>query len=138
MAYYTALINQWGALAPGTTAQKLAAINALTITGSVPTSFFLTGSQLLNCINYNEFKALTAAQQGNLLALCNSQGSLLGGSANTAFMAAGMILDYFSNKQGPTIMALTALAQATVTPWWQANNYPGPFTNNDLVAAGLS
>jgi hypothetical protein len=119
-----------------TTAQKLAAVNGWVITGVVPTTLYVTGTQLLNCINYAEFKALTATQQANLLALCNSPGLLIGGSANTAQMADGMILDYFTNHSGPTITALTALAQATATPWWQANGFTGPFSTTDLGLAG--
>ncbi|MFZ1109847.1 MAG: hypothetical protein WAN43_16050 [Rhodomicrobium sp.] len=116
MAYYTALITAWnGATQPPagvtgtgltgamTTAQKLAAVNAWTITGAVPTSFYVTGAQIANCINWTEFAALTAAQQQNLLLLCIQDGQLLGGSANTAHLAAGMILAYFTNLSGPTV-----------------------------------
>ncbi len=154
MAYYTALISAWNtgtvpngvtgsALTGQTTAQKLININAWTVTGTVPTSFFITGNQLLNCMNWAEFNALTAAQQTNLMMLCAVQGQILGGSGNTAFMAPGMFLAYFTNLSGPTITNLTALAKATVTPWWQALVAPGPgaglsspVTQTDLVAAG--
>lgn len=135
MAYYDALIAEWPSLS-GSTAQKLAALNALTVTGSIPSTIYVTGAQLLNCINWTEFAALTAAQQSNLLSLCAVPGPLLGGSANTGFILVGMILAYFTNHSGPTLTALTALAQAAVQPWWQANGYPGPFNVNDLVAAG--
>lgn len=135
MAYYTALINEWALLTPGTTAAKLAQINAMTVTGAVPTSFFVTGNQLMNCINYAEFKALTAAQQSNILLMCVCPGPLLGGSANTSFIIDGMIIDYFP-VAGPTIAALTALAKANVQPWWQANGYTSPITQGDLTAAG--
>lgn len=147
MTYYTALITAWnsatqppaGVAGTGlnglTTAQKLAAINGWVITGVVPTSLSTSGAALLNCINYAEFKALTAAQQANLLALCSVPGSLLGGSANVALIVAGMFLDYFSHT-GPTIIALTALAQSTVTPWWQANGYSSTISQSDLDAAG--
>jgi hypothetical protein len=150
MSYYTNLINAWNSatqpptgvtgtpLTGLTTANKIIAVNGWTITGTVPTVLSVTGTQLLNCINYAEFKALTATQQANLLALCNSPGLLIGGSANTAQMADGMILDYFTNHSGPTILALTALAQAAVTPWWQANGYSGPISQPDVTAAGLS
>ena len=151
MAQYTNLIAAWnGATQPptgvtgspllggDTTAQKLAKVQAWTVTGAVPTTLYVTGSQLANCINYAEFKALTAAQQANLLALCNNPGSLLGGSANTAFLGDGMILDYFTNKSGPTILALTALAQATVQPWWQYAGYTSQIGLQDVQAAGLS
>lgn len=152
MAYYTALITAWnGATQPPagvtgtglssgmTTGQKLATLNAWTVTGSVPTNFTVTGSQLLNCVNYTEFKALAATQQSNLLALCNNPGPILGGSGNVSHIGPGMIVDYFPpSSSGPTIQALIALAQATVNPWYIVNGYPGPLNNQDLTGAGLS
>lgn len=148
---YTALITAWnGATQPPagvtgtaltgamTTAQKIAVVNAWTVSGSVPTSFFITGSQLANCLNYAEFKLLTDAQQKNLLGLCQIPGNLLGGSNNTAFLVDGMILDYFTNHSGPTIIALTALAQGSVTPWWQSIGLTGTVSLADTQAAGLS
>src|SRR5579859_7445626 len=95
MAYYDALKIQWPLLTPGTTDQKLSQINSMTVTGSIPTSFYVTGDQLLNCINWAEFNALTAQQQNNVMALCHVPGQILGGSANTTHMAAGMIIAYF-------------------------------------------
>lgn len=152
MAYYDALIAAWngatqppagvtgtGLSAGDTTPQKIAKVNAWTQTGAVPTSFFVTGAQLLNCINYPEFKALTDAQQKGLLGLFQVQGNLLGGSGNTAFMVDGMILDYFTNHTGPTVIALTALAQGTVTPWWQTGaGLSSPVSLADTQNAGLS
>lgn len=156
MAYYTALIAAWnGATQPPTgvtgtglnggmtTAQKIAAVNGWTITGTVPTSFFTTGDQLLNCINYTEFKSLTATEQANLLGMLRVSGPLLGGSAQTSHMVSGMIVDLFLTlHSGPnTIAALTALAQGVVTPWWQAStggNLTGPISQADVTAAGLS
>ena len=142
MAYYDALISKWATLTPGTTQQKLDQINALSVTGSVPTSFFTTGSAVLNCINYPEFKgALTAQQQSNLLTMLSIQGPLLGGSANTAFMVAGMVIDYFP-LAGPTVASLTALAKGTVQLWWAVPVASGggglssPVSTNDLLAAG--
>jgi hypothetical protein len=147
MAYYTALTSAWAAgTVPGgyvgtaltglTTANKLIAINGWTITGAIPTNFYVTGNQLLNCINWTEFAALTAAQQSNLLALCNVQGTLLGGSTNAGVIIDGMFLAYFTNTSGATRTALTALAQGAVTTWWQNNSYGGPIGANDLIAAG--
>lgn len=152
--YYAPLIAAWnassassGALPSGvtgtslfglSTAAKIAAVNGWTVTGSVPTNFYVTGAQILNCVNWTEFAALTATQQTNLLALCNVQGNLLGGSANTAFLVDGMILAYFTNHSGPTVLALTALAQGAVQPWWQANGYGGPFNSTDAATAGLT
>lgn len=153
MAYYSALIAAWngatqppagvtGAALTGgmSTAQKIAAVNAWTIAGSVPTSFYVTGVQLLNCINWAEFNALTAQQQSNLLALCSTPGQILGGSGNAGLIASGMFLAYFSHT-GPTILALTALAEATSQPWVTSPSgagLSGPVSLSDTSVAGLS
>jgi hypothetical protein len=78
-----------------TTANKLTAINAWMHSGTIPTTLYFTGAQLKNCVNYAEFKALTAQQQSNLLDMCADTGQMLGGSAQTAFLPTGMIIDYF-------------------------------------------
>jgi hypothetical protein len=135
MAYYTALITEWATLPGGdTTAQKLAAINAMTVTGIVPTSFTFTGIQLLACLNWTEFASLTAAQQTQILAICALSGNLPGGSSS--FVGGMFVAFYVGKLTGPTIVALTALAMAVVTPWWRSNNYTSPINANDLVAAG--
>lgn len=157
MAYYTALITAWnGATQPPTgvtgtaltggmsTAQKIAAVNGWAVTGTIPATYYTTGDAILNCINYSEFKLLTATEQNNLLSLCRISGQLLGGSAQTTHMVAGMIIDYFITlHSGPnTIAALTALAQAQ--PWWStsvANGGGGlvaPVQLSDTTQAGLS
>lgn len=155
---YTNLINAWnnalttlpanvtGTLFSGgdSTAQKLTKVNGWTVAGSVPTTFFVSGDQILNCISFQEFNQLQPFQQANVLALCQVPGPLLGGSATTSHAVAGMIINYFSNVAGPTITALTALAKATVTPWWQVDQSAGgggffePITPSDVAAAGLS
>ena len=147
MAYYTAFIAAWnsatqppagvtGVPLAGTTAQKLALFNAWTVTGVVPTTLQVTGTQLLNCINWAEFAALTPAQQSNLLMLCSNDGLHLGGSANTGFVTDGMFLAYF-NVAGPTIAALTVMVAGLVQPWWQANGYQRPFDLGDCTEAGV-
>ena len=160
MAYYTALTAAWNlsSASPGalpanvtgtslfglSTTNKIVAVNGWTLSGSVPTSALFTGAQCVNCINWVEFAALTTAQQLNLLTLCAIPGPLLGGSANAALITGGMFLAYFTNHSGSTITALTALASATVQPWWQvsvANGGGGlssPINANDAAAAGLS
>lgn len=152
---YLALQNAWtsavqppaGVLGTGlnatmTTAQKISTVNSWTITGSVPASFTTTGPALLNCINWPEFAAIsTAFLQSAILAVCNNPGPILGGSANTTHFAPGLFLASFTVGSN-TISALIALAQSTVTPWWQAsvaNNGAGlsaPITPSDLIAAG--
>lgn len=140
MAYYDALITKWGTLS-GTTAQKLAAINAITVTGSIPTLFRVSGSAILDCLNFAEFNALTTAQQSTILQLCAMPGQLLGGSASP--LVGPLFASYYAGHlAGPTITALTALAQATVQPWWQAGVAAGggglssPVGTGDLTAAG--
>lgn len=141
MAYYDALIAKWATLTPGTTAAKLAQLNAITVSGSVPTSMVATGDQIANCIDWAEFNALTPARQTNILQLCAIPGKLLGGSANLSHLLPGMIVAYFPGG-GPTIVALTALAQALAQPWWQASvangggGLQGPVTATDLIPAG--
>jgi hypothetical protein len=150
MAYYSALIAAWnGATQPPTgvtgtpltgsmtTAQKLAAVNGWTVTGSVPTTIYVTGVQVANCINWAELAALTDAQRKDVLLLCLQDGLLLSGSAQLTHLLPGMLLAYFS-VSGPTITALTALAAATPQPWWQYAGYPGPFNTNDTSLAGLN
>jgi len=86
------------ALTGQTTAQKLININGWVNTGSIPTALYSTGDQIANCINWGELNALTAAQRSDVLGLCGIPGQLLGGSANTSLLTAGMIIAYFPTK----------------------------------------
>ena len=156
MSYYTALQTAWatssaspGALPSGvagtslyglSTAAKVAAVNGWTVTGTIPTTTHMSGSDFANCIAYGEFKVLTAAQQANVLALCQLD-NMLGGSANTAHLLVGMILDYFP-LAGTTIANLTAYANGLVLPWWSVavanggGGLSGPVSAPDLLNAG--
>lgn len=131
---YAPLIAVWPGLTPGTTGQKLAQLNAMTVTGSIPAAFFTTGDQLLNCLDWTEFASLTSPQQTQLMQLCATQGQLLGGAAS--FVGKMFVAFYAGKLGGPTIAALTALAKAAVQPWWAANGYGAPINTNDLAAAG--
>lgn len=86
-----------------TEAQQLAAIATWTVTGTIPSTIYISGPQLSNCINWSELAALTDAQRKDVLDLCLNPGPLLGGSANTSFLTAGMIIAYF-----PTSRAITS------------------------------
>jgi hypothetical protein len=155
MAYYDSLTSAWnsptqppsgvtgaGLVGGDTTQQKIDKINAWTVTGTIPTSFFTTSDQIANCINYPEFKALTANQQSDLLAALSIQGQILGGSSHSSLLVNGMLLDYFPGG-GPTITALKALAKAITETWCQTNGYPfvsptlGALTIVDAENAGL-
>lgn len=139
MAYYDALITKWATLTPGTTAAKLTQINAITVPGSIPTTILSSGADIINCIDWAEFNALTDPKQKNLLAMCAIPGQLLGGSGQLTHMVPGMIVAYFP-PAGATITALTAMAKAL--PWWQATVAQGggglqaPVALSDLVQAG--
>ncbi len=132
MAYYDALDTEWPTLT-GTTAQKLASINALTVPSS-PQKALLTPSQIINAIVPVDLASLTTAQI-QMLALLLS-GSVIDCSVGTTIRAAAQTI--FAGK-ATTLANLSALVSpfdnATI-PWWQANGYPGPFNANDLMAAG--
>lgn len=134
-ANYAALSTQWAQLTPGTTTAKLTQLNAMTITGSVPTTMMTTTDAVLNCVVWSEFAALTAVQQTNFLMLCTNPGKLLGGSANLTRILPGMIVAYFGGGSG-TVTNLSALAAATVQPWWQSNGFSQPIGTADLTLAG--
>lgn len=135
MANYTALQNFWPSAPPGTTQSKLDWVNAQTVTGTIPTLFPVTGSQLMDCLDFTEFNSLTAAKQTTILQICAMP--LMTGGQNT--FIGKLFANYYSTMlQGPTITAFTALAKAVTQPWWQANNYPRPFDMGDITTAGLS
>ena len=140
MAYFDPLIAKWATLTPGTTAAKLLQINALTVTGSVPANFLVAGADIFNCLDWTEFAALTAAQQTTMLQICAIPGLLRGGTGS--FFAGLIPLFYAGKLGGPTVTAMTALAKATVQPWWQASvangggGYSQPIGTADLALAG--
>lgn len=156
MAYYDALIAAWNSptqpptgvtgtgLTPTmTTDEKLDAVNGWTITGAIPATYYTTGAELHNCIDYAEMKALTAAQQTSILNNLQVQGSLISGTANTAHMIPGLFLDLFP-AGSKTRTAMVTLAKALTAPWWQVPAEKGggglssPVNHNDLEVAGLS
>jgi len=155
MAYYDALIAAWnnptqpppgvtgaGLVAGDTTQKKLDKVNAWTVTGAIPASFYTNGAEVLNAIIYSEFKTLTSVQQQNVLNMLSITGQLLSGSAQTANMIPGMLLDLFpAGSQSRT--NLIGLAKAITQTWCKANGYPeaqnggGGLTMIDAQAAGL-
>ena len=105
--------------------------------GCSAASFYTTGDALLNCIDYNEFKALQAVRQTAILNMLCVVGPLLSGTANAAKIVPGMMLDTFP-AGSVTRTAMTQLAKAVTEPWWQFSGYPRPFDMGDIQAAGLS
>jgi hypothetical protein len=137
MAYYTALITKWNTLS-GTTAQKLATINSLTI--AAPQKAILTPSSIINAIAPADLAALSSAQVAMLTLLL--QGSSIDASVGTTIRLAAQ--NIFAGK-ATTLAALGALVapydNATI-PWWQATVAQGggglnsSVSDNDLIAAG--
>src|SRR4051812_16033633 len=79
--YYDALIAKWGTLTPGTTAAKLAQINAITVTGTAIKAI-LTPSSILNAIVFADLAALTQLQVTQLTLLL--QGASVDASPGTS------------------------------------------------------
>lgn len=149
MAYYTNLIVAWNSsiqppngytgtgLSSGMGTQtKLDAVNAWSITGTIPSTTFVTGNQLANCVVWSEFTAKTSTQQDIVLQLCQIPGPLIGGSANVSLLTAGMMVSVFGSSS-VTIANLTALAKGQVSLWTTNNGY-STLTGADATAAGLS
>jgi hypothetical protein len=153
--YYDALTAAWnnptqpppgvtgaGLVAGDTTDQKIVKVNAWTIVGTVPTSFYTTGSEMANCIEWSEMAALTIDQRRDLLQLCSINGPMVGGSAMAHLLSGGMFVAYFG-VQSKTIANLTALAKAVVRPWWSTpvaeggGGLTGVVSRADTTAAGL-
>lgn len=154
MPDYSALISAWNSttqppvgvlgsalVATMTTSQKITVVNAWTVSGTVPTDFFVSGNQIANCIQFSEYNALAATTRDLIMQLCTIQGQLLTGSSNTAKLPQGLLLATF-NATSVTRASLTALAKATT--WWA---YPialggaglsSPVTLTDTAAAGLT
>lgn len=143
MAYYDALIAKWATLTPGTTAQKLVQINALTVLTGVPVKAVLTPSQILNACVAADIASLTTAQVTLLTLLL--QGSTVDASIGTTVRAG--VVAVFSGK-ATTLAQLGALVvpfDTPTMPWWQAplalnggalNSQVGPA--DLLIAGGLS
>lgn len=111
MAYYDALVAKWATLTPGTTAAKLAQINALTVTGpAIP--LVVPSYEIYECIDPTEFAALTAGNQTIMRDIIGM--GTVNGSPGTRTRA--RIVALFPNASGPTRLALAALAAKYDTP----------------------
>lgn len=134
MAYYDSFKAKW-ALQTGTTAQKLAAVNALLVTGPA-TPAIVTPSQILNTIVFADLAALTQLQVSQLS--CLLSGGSVDASPNTTIRLGIQAL--FAGKAA-TLSALAALAAKYDTPqipFYLSNGYTRPFDMGDVTAAGVS
>ena len=157
MAYYSPLASEWAAITAAnpsyTTAQKLAAINAMTVAGpnvDVSTSSVL-GYLMMNVklVTLQEYAAsppngsspTVVALVKELLATFSypafqtfqtSQASVYSTVSGMLSTIAG---DANTGITSADVTAILALAQTTIL-WWQANGYTSPINDNDLMAAG--
>lgn len=132
MAYYDALKTEWATLT-GTTAQKLASINAMTVAAAQPAVLSVTA--IINAIASADFLALTALQLQQMTFLL-AGGASVNASPGTTIRA--VFQNIFASK-ATTLANLSALVSPfdnATTPWWQANGYASPISPSDLSAAG--
>lgn len=135
MSYYSDLAAKWATLTPGTTAQKLAQLNALTVAGTVPTTVFAPGHELRNAVAAADLAALSAQATG-WLAFAWGTDPIDITSGSLAYTAA---VTLFAGKT-TTLNQLTAVynkyAAAPQIPWWQSVGSNGPVSLADLQLAG--
>jgi hypothetical protein len=137
MGRYDALAALWATLT-GTTAQKLAAANAMTVAGpsqSVPVLQVMTYLRTNNL--WLPIKAAAATSSGAAAALDYNSDPRVQNIDVTLPIVQAMLADLVSHglltqAQSDAIVAMSA----TTIPWWQANGYTSPFTLDDLAAAG--
>ena len=142
MAYYDALISKWATLAPGTTAAKLTAINALTVSGTaVP--MILPTYRIYNLIDATEFGALSAGNQ-TLVRDILGMGTV-DASPGTAIRARITALFGAGTATRTALTALAATFDSPPVPWWQATVAQGGggltqpvYLSDPLAAGGLS
>jgi hypothetical protein len=140
MAYYDALVTKWGTLS-GTTASKLAQINALTVAGTAVKAI-LEPSAILNAIVFADLAALTQLQVTQLTLLL--QGGTVDASSGTSIRAGIQAL--FSGKTTTlaNLGALVAPYDSPTIPWATATiaqsggGLVAMVQPSDLTQAGLS
>lgn len=152
MAYYDALIAKWATLT-GTTSDKLAQINALTVPGptiDVPISSVVSYLALNGKLfGLSAYAAAPPAGSNSTAVVAAKELVTLIGSPNagpfrmsipTVYSGIHTFLDALVADPNTGITSadeanILALAQPMV-PWWQANGYTGLLNQYDLQAAG--
>lgn len=159
-ANYQALAAQWATLT-GTTAEKLAAVNAMTVAdghvdvdiSSIVGTLMLSGAYLplvafsqtaANSVAVHD-QALIAAK---MLVACITipNAPSFGMSDPTKYATIKGLLDAIL-AQETALAGSTGITQAVhdqllaladrVKPWWAANGYTSAFNDNDIAIAGL-
>lgn len=134
MAYYDAFVTKWAELGAGTTAEKLAALNAATV--SAPQKSILSPSAILNAIVFDDLAALTQLQVTQLTLLLS--GASIDASNGTSIRTG--IVALFADKTTTLTQLgeLVAPFDSATEPWWKNAGYSRPFDLGDVTAAGVS
>lgn len=139
LPYYDALIAKWATLNPGTTAAKLAQINAMTVAAPAQKAL-LTPSSILNAIVFADLSAFTQLQVMQLTLLL--QGDLVDASPGTSIRLGIQALFAGKTQTLNQLGALVAAYDNPTMPWWQATvangggGLNGPVAASDLAQAG--
>ena len=144
MTYYDALVAKWATLAPGTTAQKLSVINALTVPGAnmpVPVLQVMTYLRTNNL--WMAIKAATAASAGAAAAVDYNSDQRVQTLDVSLPIVRGMLADLVTHGLLSQAQSDAIIAMGTPSlPWWQATvaqgggGYSSPISLSDLAAAG--
>lgn len=140
MAYYDALIAKWATLAPGTTAQKLAAINALMVASPTAQRMLIPSYEIYNAVDGTEFSALSAANQQLVRDMLNM--GTVDASPNKPARVRLLALFGAGTTTRTNLVALAAIYDTPPIPWATApvehggGGLSSAVTSNDLSAAG--
>lgn len=134
MAYYDAMVAKWATLNPGTTAAKLAQLNAST--AAVAGKAVLAPSAIINAVVFSDLAALTQLQLTQMTLLL--QGAAVDVSTGTPIRAGIQALFAGKATTLANLAALVAPLDSVAVPWWQANGYQRAFDLGDVTAAGVS
>lgn len=133
MAYYDALIAKWATLTPGTTAQKLAQINAMTVNAASSTPAIIPTYKIYNSIVPSDFVTLSANNQQRIRDIL-TMGTV---DASPGTNVRSVVQNIFANTATLTVLAtLVAPYDSPQVSWWQSAGYTSPISQNDLTAAG--
>ncbi len=153
MAYYDPLIAIWPNVPGSTTADKLAALNAMTAAGpykdvspSAIIGYLGLQGKLYNLISYANNPPTNAISTSvsvakvliSILTMPSAPAFQTSQSAiyNTIVaMLSQLVADPLTGLVSADQTNLVALANTTI-PWWQANGLLAPVNLNDLAAAG--
>lgn len=135
-ANYPALAALYGSLT-GTLDARLASINAMTITGTVPTQFSVSATDLYNAFDPGEWIIIANDPAGHPLGLRIKELLALPGliPVGSGTIANIYLFNAFAGSPA-TLLKLAALAVGQVQPWWRANGFPHPVDYGDVKTSG--